>query len=351
MRRIAVALAVFVVFSAPGAAANKPWRSLVLISAATGKVDRNFSDLDVRDAVADGRGGWFAAVGRRVVRLRPDGAIDPSLQTRLEGRLVRHVVRLGSRLYVTDAERMYAADTKTGDVIWRRQLPARVTAIAASGDSVYVAGQFRYFGRAPRDGLAALDARTGRLRSWRGPTAVRDGSTAGRFDAVAVDGPRLFVGGAFTSIGGRRRTNLALLSRSTGRLLPWRTSPKLIGGLAVPGDVDTVFAWHGTVLSAGHDGFGIFDARTGHIRPWISRLDGVASSFAGHGPLVYLGGDIRNSFRAADGYDRNNLAAFDLTTKKFTPWAPNVARYVSAAKIVPSGGQVLVAGFFSSTLG
>jgi outer membrane protein assembly factor BamB len=139
---LAVVVAVAVIGS-PGNAAKTPWRSLVLISAATGKVDRSFPHLAVTDAVADGRSGWFAAVGRRIVRLSSGGRVDRSWHTQLGGKLVQHIARSGTRLYVNDSRRIYAIDTRTGGLLWSSATPARVQAIAAAGESVYIAATQR----------------------------------------------------------------------------------------------------------------------------------------------------------------------------------------------------------------
>jgi hypothetical protein len=74
----------------------------------------------------------------------------------------------------------------------------------------------------------------------------------------------------------------------------------------------------GQVITAGHDGFAATSAATGRRLEWTSRITGVASTFAASGPLIYLGGDLRNSFGAVSGRPRNNLAGYDVVTGRFT---------------------------------
>ena len=119
----------------------------------------------------------------------------------------------------------------------------------------------------------------------------------------------------------------------------------------VNGDVDTILVTHGEVITAGYDGFGAADTQTGHQLAWTKRLGGVASTFAADGPVVYLGGDLRNSLQSVGNHPRNNLAAINLATGHFTTWGPNLARYVSIAAIVPSGDKILVIGSFTTTVG
>jgi hypothetical protein len=68
----------FAVFALIFALAGSNPSHLALISARTGVVVSGVPDLPLNKAVADGRGGWFAAGGVGLVRLRPDGGLDPA---------------------------------------------------------------------------------------------------------------------------------------------------------------------------------------------------------------------------------------------------------------------------------
>jgi len=330
----------------------------VLISAATGKVDRTFADLSVTDAVADGHGGWFVVTGKNLARLNPDGMVNTSWHSSLRSaNVVTLIARSGNKLYTYSRNGIRAVDARTGAVLWTQVAAAPggeipVLSLAATRSVLYVAGQFTSIGGMARRGLAALAAGSGKVLGFLGPSTVRYGDGPGYFDAVAVVGQRLFVGGVCISLDGRPRPGLAVLTRANGGLTSWR--PGTVRGLvpgAGTGDVEKVFVSRGVVLTAGHDGFGVLSAANGRVLPWMYRLDGVASSFDSRGTVVYLGGDIRNSFRAVDGHDRNNLAAFNLRTGKFTRWSPKLPRYVGVGKLVVSGGQILAAGIFANSLG
>lgn len=81
------------------------------------------------------------------------------------------------------------------------------------------------------------------------------------------------------------------------------------------------------------------------------RLVTVASRVA-RVPLVCLGGGLRRGFSRVDGAERHNLAAFNLRTRRFTSWAPNLGLdYVDVGEIVPSGERVLVLGMFTNYIG
>ena len=315
-------------------------------------------DLILNAAVPDGFGGWFvgsSSIG--LAHLLADGHLDPAWGTRSTRRvIVSLLVRSGSRLYVEDSGRIEAFDVESGARLWvsetigARVLPtvsARVLALAASSSAVYLAGNFTRVGGVPRRGVAALDARTGRLLDWQTPALLNgDGPDAANayFNALALAGSRIYVGGVFSAIGRRPRSGLAALDASTGALLPWH--PVNAGG-----DLDVIFVAHGEVATAGYDSFGVFDARTGHRLSWTSRLGGFATTFGSDRRLLYLGGGLRNGFNSADGHPRHNLAAINLTTGRFTRWGPNLALFVTVGAIVPSGDQILVLGSFTNSIG
>jgi hypothetical protein len=67
-----------------------------------------------------------------------------------------------------------------------------------------------------RNNLAAIDATTGQARSWNpgvaGEVGGRPAPGHGSVFALALSGSTVYVGGDFTSIAGQQRTNLAALN-------------------------------------------------------------------------------------------------------------------------------------------
>ena len=103
-------------------------------------------------------------------------------------------------------------------------------ALAVHGDRLYVGGYFRRIGGRKRSGLAAIDTRTGRVTSWRA-----DVGRGAVFD-LQVDGETLFVSGGFDHVAGRRRHGAAAINLRTGRVTDWnpRLSPSaIVDALAV----------------------------------------------------------------------------------------------------------------------
>jgi PQQ-like domain len=366
IRVLLLALLVTSFAAAPASAApcaTGEVRNLELLSARTGKVERSFPGVaGVNVVLADGHGGWFVGgsisclEGVRaasLVHLDPAGQVDRRWHV-THGASIAVLAVSGSTVYAGEGSVLEAFDATTGRLRWTTRFQGGfepgVDAVAASPTAVYVGGDFKAVAERRRAPLVALDPRTGALLGWR-PPALGCAGTACIVDALALDGSRLFVGGnSITTVGGARRPGFAEIDAATGALAPWApgTAPGLNPGSGV-GDVETIVVAHGLVFSAGLDGFGITDERTGAIAPLMRKVLS-AYRFAASGSTVYLGGNIRTALRV-NGAVGNNLAAVDLATGRIKAWAPNLDTYVGVASIAASATRVLVAGSFSKTLG
>ena len=263
-----------------------------------------------------------------------------------------------------------AFDAASGKPLWvSRQLfsQSRVLELVASPTRVYAGGNFSTVGKSERQGLAAFDVKTGRLLDWRTPRFRFETPTSPLIFALTLAGSRLYVGGPFSSIGGKRRDCLAALNSSTGALLSWRP-PKATATAGIP--VQIVVSGD-QLLVPGEDGFAAVSLSSGRELAWRSKLEGSAAKLSIDGSLLYLGGTLDNGFDEVGGKvdvsggpqsqpgleklsrgARHNLAAFDLETQRFTSWAPDIGlKYVSVGEIVPSGKQVLVVGDFTNSIG
>jgi hypothetical protein len=96
----------------------------------------------------------------------------------------------------------------------------QLLALAAGGAHVFVAGSFDSLGRTPRNGLARLSGRTGRVDTW----APR--CSCSRFGYLALAGTRLYVAAGF----GRLR---AIDARTGSEVRTWR--PRRVGLIAASG--------------------------------------------------------------------------------------------------------------------
>jgi hypothetical protein len=108
-----------------------------------------------------------------------------------------------------------ALDTTTGlATAWDPGASSRVEALAANGTTVYAGGHFVSIGGAPRSRVAALDATTGAATAW-------DPNAYDYLLALAVNGATTYAGGVFTGIGGLTRNRVAALDDAASSLLDW----------------------------------------------------------------------------------------------------------------------------------
>jgi hypothetical protein len=101
---------------------------------------------------------------------------------------------------------------------WNPRPDLAVYALAAKGDTVYVGGDFGLLGEwKHRAGLAAIDLTTGTVKPWN-PNP--NGSIC---TAIAVSGNRVFVSGDFANIGGapQPRRRFAALDTLNGEVAGW----------------------------------------------------------------------------------------------------------------------------------
>ena len=228
--------------------------------------------------------------------------------------------------------------------------------LAVSGRTVYVGGAFTTIGGVARNGLAAIDM-DGTLLAWNPDLQNDSDSTFGfvstTVNALAVSGSTVYVGGEFGSINGVPRRALAAIG-TDGTLLPWRPIPKASrdcggpgGGISCPADpIVSTLALSGNTIYVGGSFSSINDAprnrlaaisMDGTLLPWIPSVRG-ATSYGGEvdslvvsGSTVYIGGD----FATVDDKPRRSLAAIDAYGT-LLPWNPNPNGTVAALAITDS---------------
>jgi hypothetical protein len=258
-----------------------------------------------------------------------------------------------------------AVDLESGRATsWNPQADYKVHAFAFLHDTLFVGGRFYHIGGQSRRFLAAVDAVTGELFPWnanvgRTPDYSYDGGP--RVLALGILDRSLYVAGAFSSIGGQSRNGLAAVDLNTGSATDW--NPRAVGwgpnhpdvpwfgALAI--DAGSVFVGGEFSSLGGRDGgsdgaryAGAIDARTAEATPWNPRPNGIVGALAaGHG-RVYAGGGFTSAW---DWVPRHGLAAVDLTTGAATSWAPitdGIARSMAV-----SGNTVYIAGEFWNVAG
>jgi hypothetical protein len=211
-----------------------------------------------------------------------------------------------------------------------------VLTIVPDGNTIYIGGNFKHVGPITGGG-AAIDSSTGLPQR---PYAKVEGTVR----AVASDGSGgWYVGGAFTTVRGQPRNNLAHLDAS-GRLTAWDPNAN--------GEVDVLAVTGGTVYAGGgftsiggqpRNFIAALDTPSGAATDWNPTADDSLKAIAVSGSTVYIGGNFRN----VGGYARNFIAALDAATGAANEdFDPNADYIVSALTV--SGGTVYAGGGFSS---
>jgi uncharacterized repeat protein (TIGR01451 family) len=238
---------------------------------------------------------------------------------------IRAMARSGNTIYVggdfyrlggEDHHHLAAVDATTGQVLaWAPQADKSVFTLAVSGNTVYAGGEFWDVDGQRRKCLAALDAASGQVLPWN-PTAL----DCSQVSTLVVSGTTLYVGGYFATMGGQERNNLAAINLSTGQVTAWNPNAS--------GAVWALAASTGTVYASGHFGeiggqprnrLAAMDTVTGQVKAWNPSLQYYpAVALTVVGDSLYVGGKFQ--FVGAQG--RHSLVAFDPQVE---PYSADVA--------------------------
>ena len=107
-----------------------------------------------------------------------------------------------------------------------------VFSIVPDRSTIYIGGSFTSVGGQPRNNTASFDAATGTLTAW--DPYVTQGSPPPAVTAIAVSGGTTYVGGNFNAVGvpWQFRNNIAALDAATGAVTAW--NPTAISRIFAP---------------------------------------------------------------------------------------------------------------------
>ncbi len=223
-----------------------------------------------------------------------------------------------------------------------------VNALAASGDTLFVAGDFARLGTQIRQNIGAIDIQSGAVLPWAP-------NVNGAVRGLRYQDGLLFLWGAFTQVNGQARNNLAVLDATSGQLHPFNPTiifpgiPGLqtgtISSLGLVGD--TLFL-AGYFLSVNGQPRANLAALTlsGNLLPWNPGTDIPIEQILIHDQHVYIGGPF--------SLPRPGLAAFNRQTGSLLPWNPapnNPGNFVGPLLPVPGSSDLFVSGRFSHLAG
>jgi hypothetical protein len=228
------------------------------------------------------------------------------------------------------------APSSTPISTWEAQ--NRVSALAISNGIVYLGGSFTSLsskgaGRKTltRNHLAAINEATGVPTSW-------NPNVNGPVHSIKVVGKRVYVGGTFTSIGGRAVRNLAAVGRGNGRVVSafHASANGDVAALAVSATRLYVGGTFSRVDGFAHSNVAAVRLTTGaNAGAWKARTNGAVHALlvgtgSGH---VYIGGH----FNAVDGAGRSWLTAVGAKRGSVFKWADAPLGQVWSLALSPQG--------------
>ncbi len=213
-------------------------------------------------------------------------------------------------------------------------------ALALSGSTLYVGGNFQSISGVARNGLAALSTTDGSVQSFN--------SGGGSVSALTVSGGTLYVGGSFTELGGQPRTDLAAFTTASNSLTSW--APQVSGtgaainALAVSGTQVYLAGSFDHVGGVARSGFAAVDT-SGSLSSWNPEASGCGTGYAlaATATVVYVGG----CFTHIGGQTRRGLAALDPTTAAATAWNPEASSGSVVTTLAVSGTNIYAGGGFT----
>jgi hypothetical protein len=297
------------------------------------------------DAGTGAVNGWNPDVSAAVSALVPNGA-EIYLGGAFDG---PGSVNAGSPVF---RDGLAAVDATSGQLIpgFNPQEIPNVQALLLSGSTLYVGGQFTgLIGQGVnRSYLAALDAGSGNVTSWDPP------SPSEFVDALALSGTSLYVGGDFTTVGASSRNHAAAFDTGSGALLSWNPGPdSTVKALAASGSTVYLGGYFANVDSTPRAAVAAVDTSSGALQSWNPALTQTLAppdidAIALDGGEVYLGGE----FDAVQGAPHVHVAQVSASTGAATAWNPDPTPDlvdVPVDAIATDGhGGIVIGGEFSS---
>jgi hypothetical protein len=216
---------------------------------------------------------------------------------------------------------------------WNPNPDGNVASIALVGESVVLGGQLRGIYGVSRPHVAAFDS-NGKVTTW---TANVEGDAV---RALALSGTTLYVGGDFTTIGGMTRNFAGAVDTTTGTPTGWDPDGDgPVYALAISGSTVYAGGSFSEIGGLGRANIAALDSAGDAVTAWDAPADSAVNALALQGNTLYVGGD----FTTLDSASRNRLGALDASGNA-TTWNPNIAgtavyAIAATADVVYAGGD------------
>jgi hypothetical protein len=259
---------------------------------------------------------------------------------------------------ISNNDRLSVIDAPTGRVkrsVSISAVPCPCT-LAALGSRVYVGGSFNRIAGVRRSNLAALDRTSLRALPWNPRANLK---ANGGIDSLAASRNTVWVAGTFTRIGGARRAHLAALDTRSGLAKAW--NPHVNGPVSSIKRLGSTIYLVGSFTKVGNvlrpAGLAAVDAISGKPTSWRPQLPRRPSgSILVTSPVVYIVleqkyvGHVLSAPAQVIALDRRSGA--ELAWKPEPPergfFAPGWTNAVHA--LTASGGRLIIGGAFEPFL-
>ncbi len=348
-------------------------------SATPQTVDPNLWGLGLANVTAIARsgntlyvGGAFSQVGPNTgsgIPLQYGRGVPASAYAKVNGEILAAVTDGAGGWFIggdfTAAggrSRLHLAHILAGGEVaeWSPDPDKQVHALALSGGTLYVGGQFDTIAGQPRSMIAAVDVATGEASSWD-PSATGGLYTYRVVATLALRGDTVYVGGNFTSIGGQARRCLAAVDARTGQALVWNPSPnENVNAMALSGNTAYVGGLFSQIGGKPRYLVAAVDLTTGAATEWDPRIGNRLREYwepppnvmtlLVRGSTVFIGGLLDS----IGGQFRSGLGSVNAVTAAVTAWDPRPSGgfpYSYVRALAARGDTIYVGGYFSSIKG
>ena len=225
------------------------------------------------------------------------------------------------------------------------QTNGRVNVIVVSGTTVYLGGQFTALrppgaaagtGNVTRNHAAAVSLTTGALLPW-------NPNVNNTVRAIRVVGSTVYLGGAFTQVGGTNHSRIAAVQTGSGAIVPGfkGSASGEVFALASSGSSLFMGGGFGTVDGTARPNMAAVNTTSGAILPWSPSVDGQVRAIRLLGfPRMVIAG----SFTHLNGSSSANIGALDGDTGNNLPWHDHTSYNVIGLASDPNGVYVAGAG-------
>ncbi len=208
------------------------------------------------------------------------------------------------------------ADVNTNQATsWNPNADNTVDTFAFGDGTLYVGGRFTHIGDSSRSSIAAFNAGSGALTGWIGNASYTFGTA--EVNTILASGNTVYVGGQFDHIGSgeTQRNHLAALDATTGAATSWNPNMNgsSVSALNLYGQTLYVGGYFWSVDDQDRQNLVALSVDDASLADWNPNPDNTVLALARHGTSLYVGGYFGNIELL-----HLNLASFDIQEAQFS---------------------------------